>query len=185
MAENKKILSEDERKILEAAKKISAEKKSRKAENNFRLVPMLKIFLFGTILLTLSLIGLITAIRPDVSVAEKRELAKFPEFSISALWDGSFFKATDIWYSDTYPLREVMITANQKFQSLFGKRSEQIIERDKTNVVSAQPVPKKEKSSEKKETPSEKKEPEEKPKDTGSYGQYGIGGQPFPRHANG
>lgn len=144
MAE-KKLLTKDEKKIWDSAAKVYAEKKSRELKNNFRAVTILKIFLFGTILVTLSLIGLIMFIRPTVSIAEKRELAKFPQADVSSIWDGSFFKGIDIWYSDTYPLREIMIAASQKFQSLYGTRSEQIIERDNTKIENANKQPKKEK----------------------------------------
>ena len=97
----------------------------------YNQLQLIKIFVFAVVLGTMSIIGLLMFLRPTVSMAEKRELAKFPEFTIEGLWDGSFFKAIDIWYSDTYPLRETMILASQKLQSLYGDRDEQIIQTEK------------------------------------------------------
>ena len=86
-----------------------------------------KIFVFGTILMAFFFIGLMMSLRPHVSVLEKRKLAEFPEITFLGVWDGTFFKKLDIWYSDTYPLREEMIAADKKVESAYGVRSEQII----------------------------------------------------------
>lgn len=116
----------------------------------FNQLQLIKIFVFGIVLSVLSIIGLMMFMRPTVSINEKRELAKFPEFSVAGLWDGSYFKAIDLWYSDTYPFREEMILASQKLQNLYGIRSEQIIETGNKEVAAEEP---------KEETPPE--EPEE------------------------
>jgi len=102
-----------------------------KSDGKYKKMHLIKIFVFATVLGVFSIIGLISSLRPTVSMTEKRELAKFPDFTIEGLWDGSYFKAVDVWYSDTYPLRETMILASQKLQSLYGKRSEQIIQTEK------------------------------------------------------
>ncbi len=66
------------------------------------------------------LVSLIIPLRPKFSEKEKRELAKFPSFSFSALADGSFFRGIDAWFSDTFPFREAMISANEKVENLRG-----------------------------------------------------------------
>lgn len=91
-------------------------------------ISIAKIFLFGTVLLTLCFIGMYISARPQVSVLEKRKLAEFPEITFVGVWNGTFFKELDIWYSDTYPLREEMIAADKNVESAYGVRSEQIIE---------------------------------------------------------
>ena len=108
------------------------------AESKYKQMHLVKIFVFAIVLGTMSIIGLITSLRPTVSMAEKRELAKFPEFTIEGLWDGSYFKGIDVWYSDTYPLRETMILASQKLQSFYGMRSEQIIQTEKNTQPPAE-----------------------------------------------
>ena len=102
-----------------------------KSGDKYRTMHLIKIFVFAAVLGTMTIIGLITSLRPTVSMTEKRELAKFPDFTVAGLWDGSYFKAIDVWYSDTYPLRETMILASQKLQSLYGERGEQIIQTEK------------------------------------------------------
>ena len=87
-----------------------------------------KIIAFGAVMLVMGIIGLMFFLRPDTSVVEKRELTKFPDFSWSDFADGTWFKGIDTWYADTYPLREPMIAASQKLESLYGIRSTQIID---------------------------------------------------------
>ncbi len=92
------------------------------------LIRGVKIMAFGAVMLVLGIIGLLLFLRPETSVLEKRELAKFPEFSLAAFADGTWFKGIDAWYADTYPLREPMIAVSQKLESLYGLRGEQIID---------------------------------------------------------
>ena len=65
-------------------------------------------------------VSLLFPLRPKFSENEKRELAKFPSFSFSALVDGSFFRGIDSWFSDTFPFREAMISANERLENLHG-----------------------------------------------------------------
>ena len=65
-------------------------------------------------------VALVIPLRPDYSEAEKRELTKFPEFSFSALADGSFFNGISTWYADTFPFREIFIGASSKIKSFYG-----------------------------------------------------------------
>lgn len=69
-------------------------------------------------------------IRPTESVTEKRSLAKFPKFTVSGLIDGSFMKGIVTWYSDTFPIREGMISINSDSQNLFGFRKEKLVVND-------------------------------------------------------
>ena len=98
-----------------------------KQKNSDPKLSTAKIFVFGTVLATFFFIGLMISLRPNVSVLEKRKLAEFPEITFLGVWNGTFFKDLDIWYSDTYPLREEMIAADKKVESAYGVRSEQII----------------------------------------------------------
>lgn len=65
-------------------------------------------------------VSLLIPLRPKFSENEKRELAKFPSFSFSSLADGSFFRGIDSWFSDTFPFREAMISANERLENLRG-----------------------------------------------------------------
>ena len=61
-------------------------------------------------------------LRPTVSEGEKRELEKFPSFSLSALADGSYFSQIGLWFSDTFPGRDRWIGADQAVKRLYGTR---------------------------------------------------------------
>ena len=88
----------------------------------------IKIMAFGAVMAVMCIIGLLLFLRPETSTLEKRDLAKFPEFSWADFADGTWFKGIDTWYADTYPLREPMIAVSQKLESLYGIRGTQIID---------------------------------------------------------
>lgn len=132
---------------MDDKKKSPDESTPEEIPEQYKQIQIVKICVFGIVLMTMSIIGLMIFARPEVSMNEKRELAKFPEITFAGLWDGSYFKGIDLWYSDTYPLREIMIAASQKIQSLYGIRSEQIIETGKNEPV-APPETEKEKEPE-------------------------------------
>lgn len=75
---------------------------------------------FCTVLFIGMVISLIIPLRPTVSASEKRELAKFPEFSFQALISGDYFDAVDTWFSDTFPFREMLTGLNTKLTSWYG-----------------------------------------------------------------
>ena len=101
------------------------------------LVRAAKILVFVGLLLIMGFIGLLWFLRPDTSTVEKRALTEFPHLTWSDFWDGTFFKGVDTWYADTYPMREVMISANQSFQGHYGLRSDQIV----GNTIVADEIP--------------------------------------------
>lgn len=71
-------------------------------------------------------LGLVTVLawllplRPSVSEREKRELEKFPSFSLEALLDSSYFSQIGLWFSDTFTGRDAWIAAGQELESLYG-----------------------------------------------------------------
>lgn len=75
---------------------------------------------FFVLLFAGATVALYLPLRPNYSEAEKRDLTKFPEFSIEALFDGSYFNGISTWYSDTFPFREMFINANSKIKSFYG-----------------------------------------------------------------
>ena len=68
--------------------------------------------------------------RAKVSNIEKRELAKFPDFSFSALFSGEFTEQLGNYYNDTVPGRDAFKTAGYRIKSLFGIHPE-----DEVNVI--------------------------------------------------
>lgn len=75
---------------------------------------------FFAVLALISVISFIIPLRPTVSYQEKRELAKFPAFSIETLLSGDYFDELTLWYSDTFPGREEWIQLSRYADSFHG-----------------------------------------------------------------
>lgn len=69
----------------------------------------------------MTLIGLFSLVDRDAthSQTENRKLAAKPAFSLSSLLDGSYAKALDTYYSDTFPGRELFLKANQRLNAFY------------------------------------------------------------------
>ncbi len=121
-------------------------KEERKKWNG--LIRGVKVLCFGGMLTVMCVIGLLWFLRPETSVVEKRSLTRFPDFTWSSFWDGSFFKGIDTWYADTYPLREGLIAGSQAMAERYGLRKDQIVGEtitadeipDDPNALAAEPV---------------------------------------------
>ncbi len=61
--------------------------------------------------------------RPTYSPSEKRNLAKFPEFSAEALLSGDYFNDVSTWFSDTFPFRDILTQTGTKIKNLYGFNS--------------------------------------------------------------
>lgn len=73
------------------------------------------------ILLVLGMLtGALFFIRPKKSDVEKRNLTRFPKFSIKRVLGGAFFKDVSTWYADTYPGRDGLIAVNNRVKNLYG-----------------------------------------------------------------
>ncbi len=75
---------------------------------------------FLATLAVLTVVSFIIPLRPTISQIEKRELAKFPEFSWEALAEGDYFDQISTWYSDTFPGRERWLSLATNIESLHG-----------------------------------------------------------------
>ncbi len=72
------------------------------------------------ILIIGAVVGLLFFLRPSTSAIEKRELTKFPEVTFARVMNGSFTADLAVWYSDTYPTRELLVGASQTMHNLYG-----------------------------------------------------------------
>lgn len=79
-----------------------------------------RIIITGTLVLALTFGAFILPLRPKVSEAEKRPLARFPEFSFSSLFSGEYFSGISSWFSDTVPFRDALVELNSKIQHILG-----------------------------------------------------------------
>ena len=78
------------------------------------------VFPFFLVLGILTVVSFLLPLRPTRSNIEKRELAKFPEFSWEALGSGSYFDDITTWFSDTFPGREGWISLSASINELHG-----------------------------------------------------------------
>ncbi len=75
---------------------------------------------FFVVLTVLTIASFIIPLRPTVSYIEKRELAKFPEFSVESLTSGDYFDDITTWFSDTFPGRETWLEVASYTKSFYG-----------------------------------------------------------------
>ena len=75
-------------------------------------------------------LGLCWFLRPAESETEKRELTKFPTFTMESFLSGEFTDQVSLWYADTFPGREGLMKAYHGVESLFGLRGEQLQQGD-------------------------------------------------------
>ena len=75
---------------------------------------------FIWVLAIMTVISFIIPLRPTQSFSEKRNLAEFPDFSLEALKDGSYFDDITLWFSDTFPGRESWISLSTGITALHG-----------------------------------------------------------------
>lgn len=83
------------------------------------------VLFFGVLFLGL-VFSLLLPLRPSESLQEKRELTRFPEFSVEALLSGDYFHGIDAWFSDTFPARERFLELNKTIRSFYGIRTVEI-----------------------------------------------------------
>ncbi len=58
--------------------------------------------------------------RPTVSEVENRTLAEMPDFSAEALFDGSYFRGSSAFFSDTFLERDRLVSLSKKMDTLKG-----------------------------------------------------------------
>ena len=86
------------------------------------------------------LAGLCWFLRPVESETEKRELTKFPSFTMDAFLSGAYTDQISRWYADTFPGREGLIKAYHGIESLYGLRGEQFQQGDVGDAVPDGPM---------------------------------------------
>ena len=81
---------------------------------------LLSWLLIGCIVL-LSIAGLVVEDR-EFSDSENRKLARWPDFSLSGLLDGSYLQGMGDYIADQFPLRDQWISLNLKLNRLLGQK---------------------------------------------------------------
>jgi hypothetical protein len=95
--------------------------KVKKAEKDMILMSKVNIIVFITfLLLGFSLIMFLP--KPTVSEYERRELERFPEFSVATLFNGEYAKAINMYVADTFPFRDTFVSMGVNFNDVKGIR---------------------------------------------------------------
>lgn len=79
-----------------------------------------------TIWIAAAVLAILPVFRPTYSDVEKRDLKKFPKFSFGALVTGDYFDEINLWFSDTFPLRDGFVSLNTKITDTFGINTVQV-----------------------------------------------------------
>ncbi len=77
-------------------------------------------------LLGLAVLGFNVSLRPRYSVSEKRELRTFPTPRVATVWSGDWFTELTAWFSDTFPMRETLLSGEASLEQLYGLQGEAI-----------------------------------------------------------
>lgn len=81
---------------------------------------------FFVVLFAAAIVALIPTLRPSYSESEKRELTAFPKFTLKAFISGDFFDGINLWFSDTFPFRDQLMTFNGYLTDAFGASKVQV-----------------------------------------------------------
>ena len=111
-----------------------------KNSNFYKFTDKIKIALFAGIIAIFFVIGLLFFLRPSVSDTEKRELTKFPAFTVESFASGEWTSQVSLWFADTFPIRELMISANSALEGIYGIRDEQVISGGNADDIPTSPV---------------------------------------------
>ena len=101
----------------------------------------------GVFLVVIVIMGLAAVFlpKPTVSEYEKRELEKFPSFSIESLFSGEYTEKLDLFFADTFPAREKFVELAAGVEEARGVRIDDVkIHEAVTPTPSVQPEPPKE-----------------------------------------
>lgn len=105
--------------------KCTEETSPEKPKKDFPYAKVFSLAMMG-LLSCLFVLGVLLPLRPGYSDAEKRELKKFPAFSVQGLFAGTYFRDITAWYQDSYPGKEEWMLLASKTKAFYGFQGEQI-----------------------------------------------------------
>lgn len=105
--------------------KRTEETSPEKPKKDFPYAKVFSLAMMG-LLSCLFVLGILLPLRPGYSDAEKRELKKFPAFSVQGLFAGTYFQDITAWYQDSYPGKEEWMLLASKTKAFYGFQGEQI-----------------------------------------------------------
>ena len=118
-------IEEDSIEVETSKSKHSEETSLEQSKKDFPYAKVFSLAMMG-LLCCLFVLGVLLPLRPRYSDAEKRELKKFPAFSLQGLFAGSYFRDISSWYQDSYPGKEEWMLLASKTKAFYGLQGEQI-----------------------------------------------------------
>ena len=118
-------IEEDSIEVETTKAKGTEETSPEKPKKDFPYAKIFSLAMMG-LLCCLFVLGVLLPLRPRYSDAEKRELKKFPAFSLQGLFAGSYFRDITSWYQDSYPGKEEWMLLASKTKAFYGLQGEQI-----------------------------------------------------------
>lgn len=94
-------------------------KRAQAYKKNLRCYNIISIVIFAAFVLTAAAC-MIFMKRPDVSEIEKRSLAEKPEFSLSSFFSGEYTDEFSLYFSDTVPFREKLVSLSAYLKKARG-----------------------------------------------------------------
>lgn len=88
------------------------------------MVKKLNVVFFMLGLIIMGVLNLIFFNKGEISVAENRTLAKFPEFSMEKIKNGEFFSGVENFYSDRFMFRDSWISLSNRINAFKGNAGE-------------------------------------------------------------
>ena len=64
--------------------------------------------------------------KPETSLIERRELAKRPDFTLENYFSGQWAEEMDLYYADTFPLRDTLVGWGSDLQEAYGLRLDEL-----------------------------------------------------------
>lgn len=95
----------------------------------------------GVFLVILAIMGLAAVFlpKPTVSEYEKRELEKFPEFTLESLFSGEYTEKLDLFFADTFPAREKFVELAAAVEEIRGLRIDDVKIHESGTTTTVQP----------------------------------------------
>lgn len=97
---------------------------------------------FILIICSLLIVNILNTDKPTASALENRMLKEKPEFSISALFSGNYFRDIEDYYSDTFIKRDNMVKASRDIKDFISFNDEGVtlvVTRETTETVNEKP----------------------------------------------
>lgn len=98
----------------------AARRRQEREQRRIKQRALLRSAPFFMTLAIITVIAWLLPLRDTVSETERRELEKFPAFSVSAAANGSYFSQIGNWFADTFTFRESWMDLGGFVEGLYG-----------------------------------------------------------------